>query len=382
MEKQVLEKLFEQLGITDKLQSDEVKAQTESFINQLVEQRAKALTDESAKNEATLLEAAKELQAQVAEKEAVLKTEAAHFAKTLAESMAQKEAIMMEEINAYREEVENTIRLEASTYREALEKIVAEEAAKYKSMLEEIVIDETKNYKESLEAVVLEEAGNHASMQEQTLQKEVGSFKEEMVEKVSAFLESELKANIPESLMESANKLAAYEPLVEGIVATFGKNYIKLDDASYKLVKEAKAENEKLSESVSAKTKDIVHLSSEVQELKKKAKLFELTEGLTVAQRRKVQKVLESYKAEEMDEKFAAIKDIILTESVPVHQTIPSQVTSKPAEKKTVVLGEAAQKKVERLKAEVLTEGVTSTNPEIAEWANSVNRQIRMSKDN
>ena len=378
MEKQVLEKLFEQLGITGNLQSEEVKAQTESFINQLVDQRAKALTEESAKNEATLLEAAKELAEQTQQKEAILREEAAKFAKELAESAAAKEAIMLEAIEEYRTEVESTIRAEASTYREALEKVVGDEAGKYKSMLEEIVLDETKNYKESLEAVVLEEAGNHASMQEQTLQKEVGSFKEEMVEKVSAFLESELKANIPESLMESANKLAAYEPLVEGIVATFGKNYIKLDDASYKLVKEAKAENEKLSESVNAKTKDIVHLSSEVQELKKKAKLFELTEGLTVAQRRKVQKVLESYKAEEMDEKFAAIKDIILIESAPVQ----TSNTSKPVEKKTVVLGESAQKKVEKLKAEILTEGVVSSNPEIAEWANSVNRQIRMSKDN
>jgi len=382
MDKKVIEKLFENLGITDKLQSDDVRQHTEALINELVEARAKALSEESAKNEATLLEAAKELKATFEEKEAILKTEAANFAKELAEEMAAKEAILMEEVNAYRTEVENTIREEASTYRESLEKIVAEEAASYKATLESIVLEETNNYKESLEAVVLEEAGNHAKKQEQTLQEEVGSFKEEMVEKVSAFIESELKTSLPESLMESANKLAAYEPLVEGIVATFGKNYIKLDDASYKLIKEAKAENEKLSESINAKTKDIVNVTAENQELKKKAKLFELTEGMTVAQRRKVQKVLESYKAEEMDEKFAAVKDIILTESTPTRPTQTATVTPKPVENKTVVLGEAAQKKVERLKAEVLTEGVVAPNPDMAEWASTLNRQIRMSRDN
>lgn len=380
MDKKVIEKLFENLGITEKLQSDEVRQHTEALINELVEARAKALSEESAKNEATLLEAAKDLKAQFEEKESVLKTEAAAFAKQLAEEMAAKEAILMEEVASYREEVENTIREEAASYREALEKIVAEEAATYKTSLESIVLEETKNFKSALEAVVLEEAGNHAKKQEQTLQEEVGSFKEEMVEKVSAFLETELKQSIPESIMESANKLAAYEPLVEGIVATFGKNYIKLDDASYKLVKEAKAENEKLSESVNAKTKDIVHLTAEVQELKKKAKLFELTEGMTVAQRKKVQKVLESYKAEEMEEKLASVKDIILNESVQARPVQP-QVAPKPAEQKPVVLSEAAQKKVEKLKAEVLTEGVQSSNPEVMEWASTLNRQIRMSKD-
>jgi hypothetical protein len=380
MEKTVIEKLFENLGITEKLQSDEVRTHTESLINQLVEARAKAIVEESAKNEATLLEAAQDLKNQFEEKEAILKSEAQNFAKELAEAMVAKEAIMLEEVNGYREEVENTIRTEASTYRESLEKIVAEEAASYKSSLESIVMEEAGNYKQVLESVVLEEAGNHSSKQEQTLQEEVGAFKEEMVEKVSAFLESELKKSIPESIMESATKLAAYEPLVEGIVATFGKNYIKLDDASYKLVKEAQVANEKLSESVNAKTKDIVHLTSEVQELKKKAKLFELTEGMTVAQRRKTQKVLESYKAEEMEDKFAAIKDIILTESAPSRPITSSE--SKPVEKKPVVLGEAAQKKVEKLKAEILSEGVISQNPEMAEWAGTLNRQIRMSKDN
>jgi hypothetical protein len=380
MDKQVLDKLFESLGITEKLQSDEVRAQTESLIQGLVEARAKALAEESAKNEATLLEAAADLKKQFEEKENILKTEAANFAKELAESMAAKEAIMMEEINSYRQEVEDTIRSESSAYRESLEKIVAEEAAAYKANLESIVMEEAGNYKKSLEAVVEEEAANFAQMQEQTLQKEVGTFKEEMVDKVSAFLESELKTSIPESIMESANKLAAYEPLVEGIVATFGKNYIKLDDASYKLVKEAKQENERLSESVNAKTKDNVNLTAEVQELKKKAKLFELTEGLTVAQRRKAQKVLESYKAEEMEERFNSIKDIILAESTSARPTVP-QVAPKQADKKTVVLGESAQKKVERLKAEVLTEGVTSSNPEVSEWASTLNRQIRMSKD-
>jgi hypothetical protein len=381
MDKKVLEKLFENLGITDKLQSTEVRESTEAMINELVDSRAKALVEESAKNEATLLEAAQELKKQLEEKEAILKTEAATFAKELAESMATKEAIMMEEVSSYREEVENTIRQEASTYRESLEKIVAEEASKYKTGLESIVMEEAGNYKKVLESVVLEEAGNHAKTQEQTLQEEVGGFKEEMVEKVSAFLESELKTSIPESIMESANKLAAYEPLVEGIVATLGKNYIKLDDASYKLVKEAQATNEKLSESVNAKTKDIVHLTAEVQEFKKKAKLYELTEGMTVAQRRKAQKVLESYKAEELEEKFNAVKDIILTENVQSRPSTPV-VATKPAEKKTVVLGEAAQKKVEKLKAEVLTEGVVASNPEVAEWASTLNRQIRMSKDN
>lgn len=380
MDTKVLEKLFESIGITDKLQSPEVKSQVESLIEELVQARAKAFTEDADLKEKTLLEAAEELKAQFDEKEKVLTNEAKLFAEELAKEMIAKEQIMLEELDKYKQEVEQTIAEEAGEYRKSLEGIIEEEAKAYKENIEKIVLEEADNYKKTLESVAIEEANNFAKKQEQTLHEEVGTFKEDLVNKVSAFMESELKGSIPQNIMESAQELAAMRPLVEGIVSTLGKNFIKLDDASYKLIKEASVENEKLSESVNKKTQDIVNLSAEVQSLRKKSKLYELTEGMTVAQRKRAEKILESYKAEEIQEKFESVKDIILNESGA--PKVPSKDSSTTVPKQTTVLSESAQKKVEKLKSELLTEGKTvNVNPEIAQWSSTLNRQIRMSRD-
>lgn len=380
MDTKVLEKLFESIGVSEKLQSPEVKSQVESLIEELVNARAKAFTEDADMKEKTLLEAAEELKDQFNEKEKVLTTEAQKFAEELAKEMVAKEAIMLEELDKYKAEVEQTIKEEAADYRKSLEGIVEEEAKAYKESIEKIVLEEADNYKKMLETVAIEEANNFAKNQEQTLHEEVGVFKEDLINKVSAFMESELKGSIPETIMESAQELAAMKPLVEGIVSTFGKNYVKLDDASYKLIKEARTENEKLSESVNKKTQDIVNMTARLQSLEKKSKLFELTEGMTVAQRKRAEKILESYKADEIQEKFEAVKDIILAESATTK--VVSKDSSTVAPKQTTVLSESAQKKVEKLKSELIVEGKTvNVNPEISQWSNTLNRQIRMSRD-
>jgi hypothetical protein len=380
MDTKVLEKLFESIGVSEKLQSPEVKSQVESLIEELVTARAKAFTEDADMKEKTLLEAAEELKDQFNEKEKVLTTEAQKFAEELAKEMVAKEAIMLEELDKYKAEVEQTIKEEAADYRKSLEGIVEEEAKAYKESIEKIVLEEADNYKKMLETVAIEEANNFAKNQEQTLHEEVGVFKEDLINKVSAFMESELKGSIPETIMESAQELAAMKPLVEGIVSTFGKNYVKLDDASYKLIKEARTENEKLSESVNKKTQDIVNMTARLQSLEKKSKLFELTEGMTVAQRKRAEKILESYKADEIQEKFEAVKDIILAESAT--PKVVSKDSSTVAPKQTTVLSESAQKKVEKLKSELIVEGKTvNVNPEISQWSNTLNRQIRMSRD-
>jgi hypothetical protein len=187
-----------------------------------------------------------------------------------------------------------------------------------------------------------------------------------MVKKVGEYFEAELPKRMPKNMMEAAVKLSAYEPLIEGIVNTFSKNYVKLDSQSFDIIKESKTEIEKLSESVNAKTKDNVHLQAKVQELEKNAKIHELVEGMTVAQKGKTVKLLESCSTvEEIVSKFHQVKDLVINESVkgtPVKKVEASPTSTKS----TVVLTESQKKKVESLTK--TDAGSANKDPEMAAW--------------
>lgn len=359
MDIKVLDKIFESIGLTENLKSKEIQEQVSSIIEEIVKNRVEAITQESVEKETALLEKANHAAEELKKKEDILAEEAKSFAASLQEEMACKEAIMLEEIGAFKKEVETVVSEEARIFREEIEKAVLEEAVEHRTAVENILLEEITNYKNLLEGVVLEEAQSYISGQEQQLAKEVSAFKESMVKKVGEYFESELPKRIPKNIMESAVKLSAYTPLIEGIIDTFGKNYVKLDSQSFDIIKEAKVENEKLSESLNAKTKDSVHLQAKVKDLEKKLKINELVEGMTVAQKGKTVKLLESCSTiEEIADKFNNVKDIVITESVAPKKT--EAKTSAPA----VVLSESNKSKIEKLKSQT----DTNKNPEMADW--------------
>ncbi len=367
MDIKVLDQIFESIGLTDKLKSTEVQEQVSAILEEIVKNRVEALTLESSAKEHALLEKATAAAADLKSKEDILAEEAKQFALSLQEEMAQKEAIMLEEISKFKEEVETVLSEEAKTFREEIEKAVLEEAIEHRTSVESILLEEVENYKKFLEGVVLEEAASYISEQEQHLAKEVGTFKESMVKKVGEYFDAELPNRIPKNIMEAAVKLSAYEPLIEGIVGTFSKNYVKLDSESFDVIKESKAQIEKLSESLNAKIKDSVNLQAKNKDLEKKLKITELVEGMTVAAKGKAVALLESCSTlEEITTKFNQVKDIVITESV---------VASKPVvktEKPTVVLSESAKKKIESLKVTV----DKNKDPEMAQWERKLKEQL------
>lgn len=368
MDAKVLTKIFESMGISEKLQSTEIQGQVSAILEEIVKNRVEALTLEMAQKESALLEKAELAAKDLKDKEDILTEEAKQFALSLQEEMAQKEAIMLEEINTYKSEVESVLAEEAKMFREEVEKAVLEEAVEHRTSIESILLEEVENYKKFLEGVVLEEASSYISEQEQHLAKEVGTFKESMVKKVGEYFESELPKRIPKNIMEAAVKQAALAPLVEGIIDTFGKNYVKLDTQNYDIIKESKAEIEKLSESVNAKLKDIVNLQAKNAILEKKAKITELVEGMTVAAKGKAVALLESCSTvEEVTNKFNQIKDIVITESVAA-----KKVEVKATEKPAVVLSESAKKKIESIKAPA----DKNKDPEMAQWESKLKNQL------
>jgi hypothetical protein len=366
MDAKVLAKIFESMGIPEKLQSTEVQESVSAMLEEIVKNRVEALTLEHSEKEKALLEKATSTAKELEDKEAILHETAAQFAKEVKEEMVAKEAIMLEEITAYKEGIEKVCEEEGKLLIQELHKAVLEEAIQHRTSVEAIVLEEVENYKKFLEGVVTEEAQSYVSEQEQLLAKEVSTFKESMVKKVGEYFEAELPKRIPKNIMEAATKLSAYEPLIEGIVNTFSKNYVKLDSQSFDIIKESKTEIEKLSESVNAKTKDNVHLQAKVQELEKNAKIHELVEGMTVAQKGKTVKLLESCSTvEEIVSKFHQVKDLVINESVkgtPVKKVEASPTSTKS----TVVLTESQKKKVESLTK--TDAGSANKDPEMAAW--------------
>jgi hypothetical protein len=368
MDIKVVEKIFEGMGIPEKLQSKELHEQVSAILEEIVKNRVEAMTHEFTEKEKMLLEKAEAAAKDLKSKEDILAEEAKQFARELQEEMAQKEAIMLEEIAAFNSEVEKTVLEEASLFREEVEKAVLEEAIEHRTAVESILLEEVENYKKFLEGVVTEEATSYIAEQEQHLAKEVSAFKESMVKKVGEYFEAELPKRIPKNIMEAAVKLSAYEPLIEGIIGTFSKNYVKLDSQSLDIIKESKTKIEELSESLSAKIKDSVNLQAKNNDLERKLKITELVEGMTVAAKGKTVALLESCSTvEEITNKFNQIKDIVITESV---------VAAKPVtktEKPPVVLSESNKKKVE-----ILAKGAINKtkDPEMAQWERKLNEQL------
>lgn len=356
MDKKVLEKLFE--GFGQDIITDESKSKISSMIDELVETRVKAKTLELEQKVQSLQEKDEILK----QKEKIVVEEAKNLAKKLGKEFITRERVMFEEIKNYKKQTEKVV-----------EKIVLESCTEYKDQVEKIALEETQNLAQAMEDILVEQAGESKKMQEAELAKEVGVFRESLVNKVSEFMEAELTKNIPQDIMESAAENAAIKPLVEGMINTFGKNYIQLDSTSMGVIKEAKAEINKLSEAYNVKVKEAVKLTAQVRELEKNMKLESLTRGMTSSQKAKVHKILEGYNVNEIEDKFNQVKDIIINESV----RSPSRVSKtelKESNKLKHAENGVVQKQLDRISGQVMNENV---DPEVAQWRTTLKKQLK-----
>jgi hypothetical protein len=356
MDKKVLEKLFE--GVDKKFLSEEAKSKVSQMIDDLVETRVKAKTLELEEKVKTL----ESKESIIKEKEKIVVEEAKKLAAKLGREFIAREKVMLEEVALYKKQTEKVV-----------EKIVLESCSDYKNQVEKIALEEAQNLQTALEEVLIEQAVEAKKLQEAELAKEVSVFRESLVNKVSEFMEAELTKNIPQDIMESAAENAALKPLVEGMINTFGKNYIQLDSTSMEVIKEAKAELNKLSEAYNVKVKESVKLSAQVRELEKKMKLESLTRGMTSSQKDKVCKILEGYNVNEIDEKFSQIRDIVIAESVRTPSRISKTELKENHKLKTAQNG-VVQKQLDRISGQSLNESV---DPEVAEWQKTLQKQLK-----
>jgi hypothetical protein len=289
-----LQQLFE--GLDKGILNDETQAKVAQLINETVDARVSA--KEKLLNE---------------EIEVLKKGLEAEKAKLLTEAQ-ENEKILVEQAEKYKKELEETI---------------IEETVKYKELIDTQKQNEIESFQKEAEALLLAEAKEFKVKQESALVEEVKNFKAGLVEKVSDYMEAKLIESIPTAIMEAETKMAVLEPLVSGIMETFTKNYVKLDSTSYKLLKEAKTKISTLESTVEEKSKVEVKLKKEKRDIERNMKLNVLAEGLTKAQKDKAIKLLEGVEVEELDSRFAKIRDIIIESNAKV---VEKQV-EKPVQK-------------------------------------------------
>jgi len=341
--------------------SNEAASEISTYLDSLVTDRAKASTLslqeqlDAAKKEAA--EAKKKLE----EQQETFQKEAELFAAELAEAFAKKEEILFEELNNFKEQTIQVVEQTSSEYRTQVEKMVEETAAEYRTVLERVMVEEAKNFRIKQEAALAED---------------VNKYRKDLLEKLDQYLESEIPKHIPEGIMEAAAKAKAYEGLVDGMLNTFSKNYIKLDSTGYEALKAAKKESESIAEQYNAKVKEVVSLTAQVRDLEKKVKLASLTEGMTQTQKARAAKLLESATASDIEKKFDAVKDYIISESVkapakPTTQSVAPKAPAKP------VITESAKKQMEKIEEMVSSSSTTSSNLPMDSWKKSLDRMNR-----
>jgi hypothetical protein len=178
-----------------------------------------------------------------------------------------------------------------------VEETVVEKSTSFKTKLEE-------NMKKTVEGI------------KETKDTEYKTFKESMVDKLDKYLELELDKQIPEIYVEALAKVEVLEPFMEGIKKVAKDTLIPFDEENIGLLKDARKEIVKLREEVAEATTKNMDINSELKDYKRSVKISEVCEGLTESQREKTLKLLESYDVDEINDRWNAIRDIIIEEKV------------------------------------------------------------------
>lgn len=316
--------------------------------------------------------------------------------KLLAEEFSTKEKTLKESIDAEKAKLaaetaenEKVLVEQAETFKKQLEETVLKQAADYKTEVETKLAEKASTYRKEIETLVFNEAKEYKTKQDAALVEEVQKFKGELIERVSDYLEAKLQSAIPTEIMEAASKLSVYQPLVESVMGSFSKHFIKLDDTSYALIKESRDAIAKLNAELQSAKKEVIAVSKQKREVEKQVKIGKIMEGLTEAQRSKAQKLLESVDVEELEAHFAKIRDIVLESEVkPVAKEQPkATIAPTAAPKKVQPLTEAKKeepkaKAIEKQVEKAIADGSNAVKPEkkvlsesenaVFKWANKV----------
>ena len=232
------------------------------------------------------------------------------------ETLAQK--FTAEELNELKKVIESTVDEKVQAKLDAETKIVAKKAEEFcQKKIKEAVEKKTAEIEEIANKFCAERCealSNEANEKvesykkkleetseqyifeyfEQKFQEKYGKELEAIEEKVITGLDKYLEFNINEkispALIQKTALSETYAPIIEGIKRLFEDEYVPMDQSGSKKIRELKAENTHLEESLKKQLDENMRLAELVESTGKRSLISEKTSDLTAAQRVKVKK--------------------------------------------------------------------------------------------
>jgi len=119
---------------------------------------------------------------------------------------------------------------------------------------------------------------------------ELEALEEKVITGLDKYLEYNINEKIDPSLIRKTAMTETYAPIIDGIKRLFEEEYVPMDMSGSKKVREMKAENAELQESLKKQISENMRLAELVETAGKKSLIAEKTASLSVAERAKVKK--------------------------------------------------------------------------------------------
>jgi hypothetical protein len=149
---------------------------------------------------------------------------------------------------------------------------------------------------------------------EEKYAEEFATYKEDLVEKIDAYLNYVVEGYLEENKLAIENGLRneIAEDFMSGLKALFKEHYIEVPEEKYDVIGELQVKVTELEESLNSQIDSNVGLNSELTELKKKMIIKEMSRDLADTEANKLSKLLEGVEFDNVDlykEKVSVIKE-------------------------------------------------------------------------
>ena len=163
-------------------------------------------------------------------------------------------------------------------------------------------------------ARVNDEMEKVAESLEEKYAEEFATYKEDLVEKIDAYLNYVVEGYLEENKLAIENGLRneIAEDFMSGLKALFKEHYIEVPEEKYDVIGELQVKVTELEESLNGQINSNVGLNSELTELKKKMIIKEMSKDLADTEVNRLSKLLEGVEFDNVDlykEKVSVIKE-------------------------------------------------------------------------
>ena len=180
------------------------------------------------------------------------------------------------------------------------------------------------------EAAVIARVNNEmekvAESLEEKYAEEFATYKEDLVEKIDAYLNYVVEGYLEENKLAIENGLRneIAEDFMSGLKALFKEHYIEVPEEKYDVIGELQVKVTELEESLNGQINSNVGLNSELTELKKKMIIKEMSKDLADTEANKLSKLLEGVEFDNTElykEKVTVIKENYFPRDAVVKET-------------------------------------------------------------